>query len=77
MGSLGEAGGKEMVLNASNPIVIELNRLENLLRGVFNYLILNTFFDGNLWFLKQHKLLFGYFSDENSAWNNMFLSFYC
>ncbi|PKA61065.1 Microtubule-associated protein 70-2 [Apostasia shenzhenica] len=32
MGSLGEAGGKEMRLNSSNPILVELSRLENIIR---------------------------------------------
>ncbi|PKU84778.1 microtubule-associated protein 70-5 [Dendrobium catenatum] len=32
MGSLGDSGGKELILNTSSPILIELTRLENLLR---------------------------------------------
>ena len=35
MGSLGEVKGKEMVLNPLDPVVIELSRLENHLRGTF------------------------------------------
>ncbi|KAL0926100.1 hypothetical protein M5K25_004487 [Dendrobium thyrsiflorum] len=32
MGSLGDSGGKELILNTSSPILIEFTRLENLLR---------------------------------------------
>ena len=35
MGSLGEVKGKEMVLNPLDPVVIELKRLENNIRGIF------------------------------------------